>query len=199
MIYILMAAMGINFAETELSMLRESFEETFVMYEKIGVDAAQLAEMKNQVEPVITMISYLMPTIIILMALINTIACYFTSKWIFIKLHFKFIESIPKFSAWRFPIFFLYIAAFSALGLYWSTTRNLNLLYIVSVNSLIFAMITGFLQGLAVLTATADKYKISKFLRSLFFMLIILNGLFLQIVSFIGLLDMIFDYRKKLL
>ena len=198
-IYILMVAMGINFTETELSMLRESFQESFALYEKMGVDAAQLTEMKNQVEPIIELISYLMPTIIILMALLNTIACYLTSKWIFIKLRFKFIEPLPNFSAWRFPIFFLYLAAFSAIGLYWSTTRNLNLLYIISINSMIFAMVTGFLQGMAVFTCAADKYKISKFLRRVIFVVIILNGLFLQIVSFIGLLDMIFDYRKKLL
>ena len=198
-IYILMAAMGINFTETELSMLRESFQESFALYESMGVDEAQLAEMKNQVEPIINLISYLMPTIIILMALLNTVACYLTSKWIFIKLRFKFIEPLPKFSAWRFPIFFLYLAAFAAIGLYWSTTRNLNLLYIVSVNSMIFATAIGFLQGLAVLTCAADKYNVSKFVRRLLFVVIILNGLFLQIVSFIGLLDMIFDYRKKLL
>lgn len=198
-IYILMAAMGINFTETELTMLKESFEESFAVYEKMGVDAAQLAEMRSQVEPIITMVSYLMPTVVILMALLNSIACYLTSKWIFAKLRFKFIEPLPKFSAWKFPIFFLYVAAFAALGLYWSTTREINLLYIISINSLIFALAVGFLQGLAVLTCAADKYNLSKFWRRIIFVVIILNGLFLQIVSFIGLLDMIFDYRKKLL
>lgn len=198
-IYILMAAMGINFTETELSMLRESFQESFAIYESMGMNETQLAEMKTQIESIITMISFLMPTIIILMALINTIACYLTSKWIFKKLRFNFIEPLPNFVEWRFPITFLYIAAFAMLGLYWSVTREINLLYIISVNSMIFSLAIGFLQGLAVLTCIANKYNFSKFARRIIFVMIILNGLFLQIVALVGLFDMIFDYRKKLL
>lgn len=198
-ILFLMVAMGINFTESELSMLKESFDESFRLYESMGVSSADIALMRQQVQPIIELVSYLMPIIVILMALTNTVTCYLASKWIFKKLRFKFVESFPKFSEWRFPIFFMYLAAFSALGLYWGSSRDLNSLYVVSINSIIFALGVGLLQGLSVLSFLADKYKISKFVRRLIFLVIILNGLFMQIVAFTGLLDMIFDYRKKML
>lgn len=191
-------AMGINFTETEISMLKESFEQSFEFYESMGVDQTQLDEMKKQVAPVLESMSFLMPIIIILVALVNTIACYLTAKWIFPKLQLKFIEPLPPFKEWRFPKFFLYVAAFSILGLYWGVTRQWNALHVVSVNALFLAMGIGLIQGLAVFSFAADRYKLSKLLRRLIFALIILNMMFTQIAALVGLFDMIFDYRKKL-
>ena len=194
----MMAVMGINFTDTQLSMVKESFEESFQLYESLGVNQAELNEARKQIEPVMQLMSFLMPTIIILISLINTVACYLTSKWIFQKLRFQFVEPMPKFSEWRFPIFFLYLAAFAILGSYWGSTREWNLIYIVSINSTFLSLAVGFLQGLSVLSFAADKYNVSKFVRRVIFLMIIFSGLFMQIVSFIGLFDMIFDYRKKL-
>lgn len=195
----LMAIMGINFADTQLSMLKESFEESFQLYESMGVAPSEIENAKKQIEPVIQLMSLIMPTIIFLMALINTVACYLTSKWIFQKLRFKFVEPLPPFVQWRFPIFFLYLAAFAILGTYWGGTRDWNLLYIISLNATFLAMGVGLLQGFSVLSFAADKYNFSKLARRLAFLVIIISPLFLQITAFIGLFDMIFDYRKKLL
>lgn len=195
----IMFAMGINITESEMSMVRESFEQSFQLYENMGVDKAQLDQMRNQIQPVLELMSFLMPIIVILLALINTVACYLTAKWIFQKLHFKFVEPLPDFKDWRFSQGFLYLAAFSILGVYWGGTREWSLLYTVSLNATIFSMGIGLIQGLAVLSFAADKYNVSKFLRRLIFLLIIFNMLFMQIVAFTGLFDMIFDYRKKLL
>ena len=54
------------------------------------------------------------------------------------------------------------------------------------------------IQGLSVFSFAADRYNVSKFLRRLIFAMIILNMMFMQIAAFVGLFDMIFDYRKKL-
>lgn len=191
--------MGINFTETEISMLKESFEESFAFYESVGVDQTQLNEIKNQVAPILELVSFLMPTIIVLVALTNTVACYLTAKWIFQKLRFEFVEPLPPFKEWRFPSVFLYIAAFAILGMYWGATRQWGMVHTISVNATFLAMGVGLIQGLAVFSFAADRYNVSKFLRRLIFLLIVLNMMFTQIAAFVGLFDMIFDYRKKLL
>lgn len=198
-IIFVMAVMGINFTETQLSLMKESFDQSFQIYESMGVEKSVIEESKKQIEPAIQLISFLVPTIVVLISLINTTACYLTSKWIFQKLRFQFIEALPKFSEWRFSIFFLYLAAFAILGTYWGGTRNWNLIYVVSLNAIFLAMGVGLIQGLSVLSFAADKHNFSKFARRLAFILIIISPLFLQITSCIGLFDMIFDYRKKLL
>ena len=193
-----MVVMGINFTDTQISLLQESFDQSFQFYETIGVSPNEIAEAKKQVRPILQLMSYLMPTIIFLMALINTVACYLTAKWIFQKLKFQFVEPLPPFVEWKFPIFFLYLAAFAILGSYWGETRGWQIIYTASINATFLSMSIGFIQGCAVFSFAADKYKISKFIRRVVFIFLVLNLMFAQIVSFVGLFDMIFDYRKKL-
>ena len=197
MVAFLAVAMDINFADMEITTLKETFEESFAMYESVGIDQATLNEMKKQTSQVIEVMAYLMPTILLLLALINAIACYITSKWIFKKLNIEFVPPLPNFSQWRLPVIFLYLTAFAIIGLYWGGTREWELLYTVSINTLIFSMGAGLIQGYSILSFVADKYDISKFWRRIIYLFILFNGLLLQILSFIGLFDMLFDYRKK--
>ena len=193
---ILLFVMDINFLETQISMVKESFEQTFALYETIGVDQAEIDQAKSQVEPAIATLSLLMPTLLLLMALINTVICFYTAKWIFPKIGLQ-ISEFPPFSTWRFPVAFFYLMVLALLGLYWGGTRNLSLLYTVSVNANILSLFVGFIQGLSVLSFAANKFDVSKLVRRLIFIVIILNFMLFQIVAFTGLFDMFFDYRRR--
>lgn len=194
---ILMLALDVNPMDVEISAVQEAFDESFKMYEEMGVDRQAIENLRVQVEPSIKLIRYLMPSILILMAVLNAAACYLTSKWIFAKLHLKFVEPLPEFSQWRFPIVFLYVAAFAILGVYWGSTRGWETLYTISVNVTFFAMGVGFLQGLSVLSFIADRYNLATWLRRVICVILLLNLFTIQIVAFTGLFDMIFDYRQK--
>lgn len=196
-IAILTFVMGINLMEIEMSSVKEMFDETFRIYEIAGMDKQVLNQLRGQVDATLAFMKYLMPFLLFLMGLINALACYITSKWVFAKLRMKFVEPMPKFAEWRFPKSILYIVAFSAIGVYWGATREWITLYTISVNIAFVSTGIGFLQGLSVLSATADDFNISKFWRRLFFIVIILNMLLIEIVAFTGLFDMAFDYRKK--
>ena len=193
---LLLFVMDINFMETQIDMVKESFDETFAFYESIGMDQTQINEAKAQVEPAINLLSLLMPTLLLLMALINTTACFYTAKWIFPKIGL-YISEFPPFAEWRFPVAFLYLMVLALLGLYWGGTRNLTLLYTVSVNANILSLFVGFVQGLSILSFIADRYSVSKLIRRLIFIVIILNFMLFQIVAFTGLFDMFFDYRRR--
>ena len=193
---ILLFVMDINFLETQISMVKESFEQTFALYETIGVDQAEIDQAKSQVEPAIATLSLLMPTLLLLMALINTVICFYTAKWIFPKIGLQ-ISEFPPFSTWRFPVAFFYLMVLALLGLYWGGTRNLSLLYTVSVNANILSLFVGFIQGLSILSFAANKFNISKLVRRLIFIVIVLNFMLFQIVAFTGLFDMFFDYRRR--
>ena len=193
---LLLFVMDINFLDTQIDLVRESFEQTFSVYESIGVDKAQIDQARSQVEPAISLLSLLMPTLLLFMAIINTVICFYTAKWIFPKLGL-FIPEMPPFAEWRFPPVFLYLMVLALLGLYWGETRNLTLLYTVSVNANILALLVGFIQGMSILSFAADKFQISKLVRRLIFLVIILNFMLFQIIAFTGLFDMFFDYRRR--
>ena len=196
-IMLLFFVMDINFMDTQIAMVKESFDQTFAIYESMGVDQAQIDQAKSQVEPAVSLLSLLMPTLLLLMALINTVICFYIAKWIFPKLGLN-VPDLPPFAQWHFPSVFLYLMVLALLGLYWGETRNLTLLYTVSVNANILALLAGFIQGMAVLSFAADRFNISKLIRRLIFLIIILNFMLFQIVAFTGLFDMFFNYRRYL-
>ena len=180
----------------QVDMVRESFEESFALYEDLGVDKNQIAEAKGQVEPALQMMIYLMPTVIMLTALINAVAAYLTAQWIFPKLQIK-IPKLPPFAQWKLPSLFFYTAIIGGLGLYWGFTRGWTAIYETSLNMLIISGIIGLVQGFSLLSFIFDRYKMSKFMRRFIYVITALNMFLLQIVAITGLLDMLFDYRKK--
>ena len=194
---LLLAVMDVNFIEMQIELVRESFKESFAIYESAGVDKARIAEAQGQVEPMLQTLSLLVPTLVMLSALTNAAAVWFTSKWIFPKLQLK-LPTFPPFAQWKFPAIFLYLAAFGGLGLYWGVTRGWTQIEEISLNILIIAMLIGLVQGLSLLSAVFDRWKVSKLVRRLLYVLILLNMFLLQLVAITGLVDMLFDYRKKI-
>ena len=194
---LLLFIMDIDFIDTQIAMVKESFDQTFSLYETLGVDKAQIDQARSQVEPAVALLSMLIPTLLLLMALINTVICFYVAKWIFPKIGL-YVPEMPPFSQWQFPPVFAYLMIMALLGLYWGETRNLTLLYTVSVNANILALLVGFIQGLSVLSIVAESFKVSKLIRRLVFLIVILNFMLFQIVAFTGLFDMFFDYRSRL-
>lgn len=195
-IAILTFAMGVNLMDNEMKAVQEMFDEMFKTYEAAGVSQQEIEQIKSQVEPAMKLVSYLLPLILALMGLMNAWICYVTAGWIFQKLRLKFVEPLPPFKNWQFPKIFAYILAFAAIGVYWGTTREWELLYQISVNAFYGAGFVCLIQGFAVLSAIADIYNVSKFWRRIFFILIIFNKLMIDVVTLTGLLDMIVDFRK---
>ena len=195
---LLIVLMDINLIDTQIEMVRESFDESFAMYESMGVEKERIAEAKTQVEPALQTLAFLMPTLIMLTALINTLAVWFTARWIFPKLQLK-LPTMPPFVEWKFPAIFCYTTIIGGLGIYWGLTRSWTGIYEISLNLLIVSALVGLVQGFSLLSFIFDRYKVSKFMRRFLYVLFVLNMFFLQLVAVTGLIDMLFDYRKRLL
>ena len=193
---LLIAVMDVNLIDTQIEVARESFDESFKMYEEMGVDKAQISEAKAQVEPALKLLAFLMPTLIMLTALINAVAVWLTAQWIFPKLQMK-IPTLPPFAQWKLPSLFFYTAIIGGLGLYWGFTRGWTEIYEISLNLLIISAIIGLIQGISLLSFVFDRYNVSKLMRRLLYVILVLNMFLIQIVAITGLLDMLFDYRKK--
>lgn len=190
------AIMDVNLIDTQIEMLRESFAESFSMYESMGIEPERIAEAKSQVEPLLQTIVYIMPTLMMLYALITSAAVWLTSHWIFPKLQMK-IPTLPPFTEWRFPSLFMYTLIIGGLGMYWGVTRNWIGIQEISMNLMLVSVIIGIFQGLALLSAIFDRYKVSKLLRRILYAFLILNMFLLQLVAIIGFMDMIFNYRER--
>ena len=87
----------------------------------------------------------------------------------------------------------------SGLGLYWGVTRGWTQIEEITLNLLILSAVLGIVEGFSLISAMLDRYKISKFMRWFLYVILILNAFLLQTVAIVGLMDMIFDYRKRFL
>ena len=83
------------------------------------------------------------------------------------------------------------------VGLYWGGTRQIDWLYQLALNADMLALFAGLIQGLALMATVMNKFNIKGFWRWLFYLLILINGLFAQILAFTELFDMVFDYRRR--
>lgn len=195
-IALLSFVLDVNLIDTQIKMVRESFDESFKMYESMGVDKERIAEAQTNLDAGFKVLVFLIPTLLMLAALLNTAAVYLTSQWIFPKLRIK-LPKMPPFAQWRFPSLFFYAAIFGGLGLYWGITRSWMQIYEISLNVLLLSMIIGLIQGLAILSALFDRFKFSKLVRGVLYALLFLSPFMLQATAIFGLMDMLFDYRKK--
>ena len=194
---LLLAVIDMNFIKTQIELVRESFNESFALYESMGVEQAQINEAKSQIEPVLQTLALLIPTLIMLTAIINSVAVWLTTHWIFPKLQMK-IPALPPFAEWKFPAPFFYTALIGGLCMYWSFTRGWTQIQEISLNLTIISMSIGLIQGLSLLSFIFDHYKASKLVRWIFYLLLLFNMFLLQLIAVTGLVDMLFDYRKRL-
>lgn len=195
---LLIIIMDVNFIETQLELLREAFNDAFSMYESMGVDKARINEAKKLfIEPTLQMIAFLIPTILMLSAVINAVAVWYTSKWTFPKVQLK-LPSMPPFAEWRFPTPFFYLSIVSGLGMYWSFSRGWTQIQEVSFNLWFISMSIALIQGLALLSYVFEHYKASNLVRWIVYLILLFNMFLLQVIAIAGLVDILFDYRKRL-
>ncbi len=193
---LMLLVMGINVMEVQLTALQESFNQSFALYESVGVPKADIDAARANVEPALELVSLLMPLILMLMAALDTVACYFMTGRILRRIGQQAPE-LPPFSEWRLPNFFLYLLGFALVGMYWGGTRGIEPLYQAALNANLAAMCAGTIQGISLLWYAANRFHVSGFFRGLILFIVLLNMVLLQIVAFTGLFDMVFDYRKR--
>ncbi len=72
------------------------------------------------------------------------------------------------------------------------------MLYRLSLNLSMLSTFAGMIEGYALLKAAQLHYRWSNFMVMLISVFIFFSGFLMQLLSFTGLLDMVFDYRTRL-
>ena len=176
--------------------MKSAVADVLTLYSQAGVDAEQIASTEAEAEKMLEMLGMLMPLIIALLGVLDACSNYMIAKLVLMRLNYE-VPSLPDVADWHLPQVFLLLFGFSLVGLYWGSTREIDLLYRVSVNVNMLTMLSGAIQGFALIFALTRHFKVSKFVRAAIVFLFIINGLLFQTLAFVGLFDMYFDYRKR--
>ena len=187
---------GLNPFAMDISMANETMDETLAMYRSLGMSEAQLEETRAASTQVLELFVLMLPALFLGSSVIEVTACFVLLRKVLQRLGIP-AAGLPAFTEWRLPIFFSYLFGFSLIGLYWGTTRDIAWLYQAALNGYLIAFIAGLVQGLSLLQYLMKHFRVSSFVRILIYMFIVLNGFMTQIVSWTGLFDIAFDYRKR--
>ena len=197
------AAMALVFAMTsvnpmdlQMEGMRESFDTTFSLYESMGMSSSEIDAAKAQVAKAMGLLGILMPLILVLMGVMDTVLNYVIAVRVMRRLGIP-VSRMPPFSEWRLPQGFIYLMGFALVGMYWGGTREIELLYGISLNANMLALMAGLIQGISLLVYVGNRYNVSRWMKGIVILLIITNGFLLQLVAFTGLFDMAFDYRRR--
>ena len=188
---------GINLFLDQLAAFKSAMLDTNEIFSSMGVTSEAMLDAQRQTQHMVETLSLVLPMLFVLNAVIKLVINYLASSFLLKRLGYTNINSLPAFSLWHFSKGFIYLYAFSLIGLYWGDTRQISLLYQISLNTYLFANVLGLVQGLSVIRFF---YKLKKWPTAIWIFIIVmlcLNMVIAQIIALFGFFDMIFDYRKK--
>lgn len=195
LVFISMLMMGINPLTEEITVLRESLSLAGSFYQKMGMDPQTVETTIESFTRSLDLLPLVIPGIFIMASALDAFLTYIVTKAILSRMGQK-LEDLTPFWLWRFPdytvAFFLLGNLLVLLETYWPV----GVLKAVGMNmSLVFGF-AFFVQGFSLLAYFLGKFNVGKAFRLLITFFVLFNPLFLQILFFAGLFDILFNFRK---
>lgn len=195
-VLLLLAVTDINPLTAQVEILQSSFDTSFKLYADMGMSEEQLAQTKADIQQGLQMLTYLFPLVFILTGLLYAVVAYATGSRVLRRLGHD-VPQFPPFAEWRLPQAFLYLFGFALVGLYWGGTRQITLLYEISLNANVLAILAGLLQGVVLVHCLLRHYNVNIPLRIAVYVFIFMTPFLAQVTAMTGLIDMLFDYRRR--
>ena len=172
---------SVNPLNMQMDVMQQSFDQTFAVYEQMGLDKAAIDASRAQVQEALTYLNLLLPFIVGVMGLLDAAVAYIIGS--------RVLQRLPQ--------FFLYLLGFALVGIYWGGSREIQPLYQAAFNLNMVAMGAGVIQGLSLMSYAMDRFRVGKVMRVCLYAFVLLGGVLVQILAFTGLFDMLFDYRRR--
>ncbi|MBW1915717.1 MAG: DUF2232 domain-containing protein [Deltaproteobacteria bacterium] len=174
-----------------LDIIQSSFHEVAVYYEEKGLDEEKIAEQKEIFQLLSKLILRIYPSLIIIGTGFITWVNIVVSKPLFRFGGVKYPD-FGQLGRWQAPekLIWCVIAAGFAMFL---PTSGIRLL---AENCLIVLSVVYFFNGLAIVIFFFNKYNIPTLARIVLYLVIIIQLIFIVILTFAGLFDQWADFRK---
>ena len=187
---------GLSPFDFTLEQMKLMAEEILRSQEQMGMREADLAGLRTQLDDSLELLSQMAAVLFCVTAGVLVSVAHFLTGNTLRRLGTD-APKFPPFAEWRLPQAFAYLFGFAMVGIYWGATREIVLLFQIAVAGEMVGLLAGLIEGFALLTCVMQHFRITGIWRWLFYLVILLNGLFLQILALTGLFDMVFDYRKR--
>jgi uncharacterized protein YybS (DUF2232 family) len=186
--------MGINTFELYFKMYEESFPTVIEMYKRLGLSTDQLEALSKNWQEIMKFIKQALPS----MLLVGGVIISFANYWVAYQVLKRIKIEIPPISIsnLRLPpitiLGFLLAFILTAIGI--KDPRSLA--YNIGINLQVVFSVLFLLSGLLVVNSWLSKLGLPKVAKVILFIFIIFQPFFSQIVTWIGMFDTIFKFRK---
>ena len=188
------AITGLNPLTMQGDVMAKAVEQAVEVYRSFGMPEQELATMSESMQSMIELMKIILPAGFIMASVVDTGLNYLIAKAVLRKLGHS-IPDLPPFKLWTLPDYIMYFFALALVMIYWGKSRDITILYNVGMNVQIVTSMLLLCQGLALFNYIVDKYNLSRLAKGIILILILLNGLFAQILIVVGAVDTILDYR----
>ncbi len=194
-LYIIDIFTGVDITKQITSMFSEALEMQKNIMNTVGANEEQIQLISDTYKYLSEYIVMLLPTMLItLSALMSVINYYVAQK---VALRFKIvIRRLKDLSMFYLPRNFIFGIGFLMILTYILFTMNFANMDIILINISMIGRIALIVQGLALIKSYFIKYNVNNFLRVIIFMFIIFTPVLSNIVTMLGVIDLIIDFRK---
>lgn len=188
---------GINIIAEQAKMADKVIEVQKTLYIQSGISKAEAQRQLKPMKEVFAFASWLLPGGIMVFSLWVSALAEILSSTILRRLRLKFLE-FPPFKIWQLPWWFAWGFIFGLAGaLFYQQLRGLSqVILIISMNLLFIFTVLFLIQGLSITAFFLDKYRATIGVKILVFTLAVFLQLILQGLTWLGLLDTWFNFRK---
>jgi len=195
LVFLTMLMMGINPISEEISILKESFSMAGSLYEKFGMDPQSVKSTMESFNKSLELLPILVPGIFIVASALDSYLTYIVSKAVLARMGQK-LENLTPFWRWRFPDFTVAFFLLGHLLVLLETYWPVGVLKAIGMNIVMVFGFAFYIQGFSLLAYYMGKYNVSKPLRLFIAFFVMFNPVFLQILFFAGMFDILFNFRK---
>jgi uncharacterized protein YybS (DUF2232 family) len=194
LVYAITWIMGINPLEIQLEAMKRGLELSLEFYRDIGMDVAD--DMGDMLLSSFELMRVTLPALLILASLLDSYLNYTVARIVLKRLGLH-MEALPPFGEWRAPnnlaIGFLVLVGLTLAGGYLGLGRT----DIILGNILVLFQMIFLVQGVSVIYYYLTRKGLNKLIKILIIVFVLINQ-FLSITAvFAGLLDVLFDFRKR--
>jgi len=187
--------LGVNpFSEGQL-LMAESGAQVLEFYKGLGMAPEQLEQMQAQYQQVVEIFRYLLPATLLLGSVTTTFINFSVARAVLGKLGQK-VPGFPPFHTWLFPRNLLWGYLVGILFVLAGNYYGQDLFLEIGMNIQVIFNLILILAGLSVVHHLLRRYRLPTALIVVATVLVLFNPLFSSLLSFLGIIDIVFNLRK---
>lgn len=194
-LYIISYITGVDFSSQLDTSFTLTLNNQLNIIKDMGLSDYEMAKIKDILQTTVEYMIIIIPTILMVSAFLLSYLNYWISTVVLKRIGYK-TTNIPNFSKLRLPGNIILGTLILFLGA--SLIKYLKIFYYEAIflNITTFISFIFFIEGLSLIVYLMNKSNINKFLKAVLILFIVISFPLSVIISIVGLLDVIFDFRK---